>query len=202
MDLFKGMNGRRAPENLLWLNEPGEWSFTDNGLAINAPALSDYFNDAESSSISNSAPYLYTYIKGDFEVTTRVDIKMREMFDSGCLMIMSDLNNWAKFCYENWLNEPSIVSVVTRNMSDDCPSLRIGETKPYLKILRSGNCFGFHYSLNSKDWTLIRYFSMNVPEEIKVGVVAQSPTGNGCKVVFEFLNVDFKNIMSAKYVAC
>ena len=201
MDLFQNIEGKDITYNLSWLNEPSEWSFSNKGLEINAPALSDFFNDAEGPSITNSAPYLYAKVKGDFDLTTKIDIKMLGMFDSGCLLVMSDLDNWAKLCYENWLNEPSIVSVVTRKTSDDCPSLRIGETKPYLKILRSGNCFGFHYSLNYVDWTLIRYFSMDVPEELKVGVVAQSPIGNGCKVGFEFLKIDIKTIKSAKFVS-
>jgi regulation of enolase protein 1 (concanavalin A-like superfamily) len=200
MNLFQDIKGKNITHNLSWLNEPSEWSFSDRGLEINAPAASDFFNDAEVPSNTNSAPYLFTKLKGDFDITTRIDIKMLEMFDSGCIMVMADLNNWAKLCYENWLSEPSIVSVVTRTTSDDCPSLRIGETKPYLKILRSGNCFGFHYSLNNINWTLIRYFSMDVPEELKVGVVAQAPTGNGCKVSFEFLKIDIKDIKSAKFV--
>jgi hypothetical protein len=43
---------------------------------------------------------------------------------------------------------------------------------------------------------------MDVPEELKVGVVAQAPTGNGCKVSFEFLKIDIKDIKSAKFVNC
>jgi uncharacterized protein len=202
MDLFQAIEEKNITDNLSWINEPSEWSFSDKGLEINAPALANFFNDAEGPNITNSAPYLYTKVKGDFDLTTRIDTKMLGMFDSGCLMVMSDLNNWAKLCYENWLNEPAIVSVVTRTMSDDCPSLRIGEAKPYLKILRSGNCFGFHYSLDNANWTLIRYFSMDIPEELKVGVVAQSPMGNGCKVGFEFLKIDIKDIKSAKFVIC
>ena len=200
MNLFQNIEKKNITENLRWLNEPNEWGFSKSRLEINAPASADFFNDAEGPSITNSAPYLYTMVKGDFDLTTRIDIKMVEMFDSGCLMVMSDLNNWAKLCYENWLREPSIVSVVTRTMSDDCPSLRIGIIKPYLKILRSGNCFGFFYSINSIDWTLIRFFSLEVPKEIKVGVVAQCPTGKGCKVGFEFLNIEIKEIKSAKFV--
>lgn len=202
MNLFQGIKEKNIPNSLSWLNEPITWTFNDKGLKIDAPALSDFFNDAEGPNITNSAPYLFTKVKGDFDITTRIDIKMLEIFDSGCIMVMADLNNWAKLCYENWLNEPSIVSVVTRTTSDDCPSLRIGETRPYLKILRSGNCFGFHYSLNNIDWTLIRYFSMDVPEELKVGVVAQAPTGKGCKVSFEFLKIDIREIKSAKFVNC
>lgn len=108
------------------------------------------------------------------------------------------LYNKCKLCYDNWLFEPSIVSVVNNIYSDDCPSLRIGKVKPYLRAMRSGNCFGFHYSLDGKEWTIIRYFHMELPEEIKVGVVSQCPIGESCTIKYEFLNLENTKIASAK----
>lgn len=69
---------------------------------------------------------------------------MKDVYDSVCLMLMDSHKKWAKLCYENWMDRPSIVSVVTNEFSDDCPSENIGIVKPYLKILRSRNNFGFH----------------------------------------------------------
>lgn len=199
MNLFAGVTGKNINQNFEWSNEPADWCFTDKGLEVFAPPSSDYFIDEEGPSTRLSAPFLYTQVTGDFSLTTRVEVDMRSMFDSGCIMIMSDLDNWAKLCYENWINEPSIVSVVTKVFSDDCPSLRIGNVKPYFRVLRSGNCFGFHYSIDGEKWTVIRYFNMNIPKEIKVGVVAQSPVGNGCPVIFEFLDLKQETIKSAKF---
>jgi regulation of enolase protein 1 (concanavalin A-like superfamily) len=34
---------------------------------------------------------------------------------------------------------------------------------------------------------LVRYFRMECDAPVKVGVVAQSPTGNGCQVIFQHL---------------
>lgn len=200
MNLFKGIEEKALTQNLNWLNQPSGWNINSKGLEIEAPGATEFFNDPENCKLNSSAPYLYTYVKGDFALTTRIDINMLAMFDAGCLMVMSDLNNWAKFCYENWLTGPSVVSVVTREMSDDCPAVKVGVQKPYLKILRSGNCFGFHYSLDGVAWNIIRFFSMDIPEEIKVGVVAQSPIGNGCIVNFEFLELELRKIESAKFV--
>jgi regulation of enolase protein 1 (concanavalin A-like superfamily) len=198
MELMNELKRNDLLDEWKWINEPDTWSIEENNLVILAPPISNYFIDEEGPSVETSAPFLYTLIKGDFSFTTRVEVDMNSMFDSGCIMIMSDMNHWAKLCYENWLNEPSIVSVVTNTISDDCPSLRIGKEKPYLKVLRSGNCFGFHYSLNGKDWTIIRYFNMNLPEEIKVGVVAQCPLGEGCNIRFDLINLENHKIPSAK----
>lgn len=115
-------------------------------------------------------------------------------------MVMADQENWAKLCFELVNQVPTLVSVVTRNLSDNCISELIGKGKPYLRILRSGNCFGFHYSLDAITWTLVRFFSLDAPTTVKAGVVGQCPTGNGTKVRFERFDVDMTKIKSAKII--
>ncbi len=200
MNLFKDVEGKALPEQLRWFNEPVQWAFRGGELFVQAEPSTNLFNDPDKSSRENTAHYLYTTANGDFSFTARVEVDMLSMFDAACLLVKVDEDRWAKLCYENWLNEPSIVSVVTRQLSDDCPSLRIGRVKPYLRILRSGDCFGFFFSLDAQDWTVIRYFTMDVPREVKVGVVAQSPVGTGCPVHVEFFEFELKEIKTAKYV--
>lgn len=201
MNLFSDLDGKKLPQGFNWLNEPEKWSFTNSVLEIVSPEKTDFFNDAEGPNSSASAPYLYTYVEGDFELTTRIDMNMTRMFDAAALLILSDMNHWAKFAYENWLNEPSIISVVTRTYSDDCPSLRIGTASPYLRVLRSGNCFGFHYSPDGATWTIIRFFHMEVPERIKVGISVQSPIGISCQAGFSFFDLKQEKIQTAKFVS-
>lgn len=105
-------------------------------------------------------------------------------------MIMADDAHWAKVCFEYFENTPSILSVVTRNTSDDCISGTMDVSNPYLRVARAGNCFAFHYSSDGQHWKLARYFGLEVPKELKVGVVAQSPVGEGCDVIFEALTVE------------
>lgn len=183
-----------------WINEPDVWTLEDGKLKVQAPANSDFFIDEEGPIVRDSAPYFYINVKGDFALTTRVNVDMNFTYDSACLMIMGDDRTWAKICYENWLDEPAIVSVVTKKTSDDCPSYKIGNVIPYLKVLRSDNNFGFHYSLDGKSWTIIRYFNLEVGEEIKVGVAAQCPVGKGCDIEFEFFEFEQVKIESAKKV--
>ena len=63
---------------------------------------------------------------------------MNELYDSGCLMLMADENNWAKLCFEFNGEYATIVSVVTQNgLSDDCNSERVLVSNPYLKITKN-----------------------------------------------------------------
>ncbi|WP_239617986.1 DUF1349 domain-containing protein [Cohnella mopanensis] len=190
MNLFDNCHEKLLSSELNWLNEPNNWGFDANqSLAISAPANADFFIDPSGETIKSSAPFLYTIVPGDFTLTTRVGVDMKHQYDSGCLMVMSDDQHWAKLCYEFFGNKRSILSVVTNNTSDDCISGKVDSLKPYLRIARAGNCFAFHYSLDGEQWELVRYFGMDCTAELKVGIVAQSPIGEGCLVQFDYLHL-------------
>lgn len=192
MNLFDSCSGQSLQAELNWINKPDNWEFdVDQALVVSAPAAADFFIDPSGETIKSSAPFLYTKVKSDFSVVTRVSVEMKQQYDSGCLMVMADDTHWAKLCFEFFEDYPSILSVVTKNSSDDCISAKVEVTQPYLRIARAGNCFAFHYSLDGKRWELVRYFGLDCPEEIKVGVVAQSPVGDGAQVKFDlFLLAD------------
>ncbi|MGO4530545.1 DUF1349 domain-containing protein [Paenibacillus sp. 2TAF8] len=184
MNLFEHSEGKRLSANLEWLNEPEEWSIDNGEVSITVPPASDFFIDPAGAAVNESAPFLHTKITGDFSIVAQVDVEMKEQYDSGCLMVRANGTTWAKVCFEYFEEQPSILSVVTRGDSDDCVSSPVHVTKPYLRLARAGRSFAFHYSENGEKWKLVRYFGMDCPQEIQVGIVAQSPIGQGTKVNF------------------
>ncbi|MCZ8511753.1 DUF1349 domain-containing protein [Paenibacillus filicis] len=200
MNLFEQCRqGQQLAPGFKWMNQPESWGFDGDGrLTIIAPPLADYFRDPKGGSPRNSAPYLYTELNGDFTVSARVEVDMVEDFDSACIMIMVDEENWAKLCFEYPNKIPTMVSVVTKGTSDDCNSEKVSEKKPYLRVTRFGNCFAFFYSVNGTSWTLVRYFRMEAPTEIKVGVVAQSPAGNGCRTLFDYFEYSQEPVINLR----
>lgn len=190
MNLFDHCIDNSISPELTWLNEPVDWSFKrDGSLEVIAPPKSDFFIDPSGQSARSSAPFLYTSVKGDFQAETRVRVEMKAPYDSGCLMIMSDESHWAKLCFEFYENRPTIISVVTNPSSDDCISFKAEVSEPCLRVVRKGNCFTFYYSEDGQSWQMIRYFGLDCADDIKAGVVAQSPTGEGCRVTFSRLTV-------------
>ncbi|MFC5468145.1 DUF1349 domain-containing protein [Cohnella suwonensis] len=191
MNLFDRCFEKTLCQELKWMNEPDTWSFNANrSLEITAPSKTDFFIDPSGESVRSTAPFLYTLVHGDFNMVTRVGAEMKAPYDSGCLMVMSDDRHWAKICFEYYENKPTIISVVTNNNSDDCISCKAEASKPYLRIARAGNCFTFYYSEDGQKWEFIRYFGLECQEELKVGLVAQSPTGEGCRVTFDQLVIN------------
>ncbi len=200
MNLFEKSTGRTLDVRLSWMNEPLSWEFVEESLQIDVPESADFFQDPAGVNVRSSAPFLYCEAEGDFSLTARVDVDMIDAYDSGCIMVMVDEKHWAKLCFELVNQTPTIVSVVTKNVSDDCVSEKIGTAKPYLRILRSGNCFGFHYSLDAVEWTLVRFFGMDAPRIVKIGVVGQCPVGKGTIVRFKRFDLEISSIGDARTI--
>lgn len=198
MNLFEKSTKRNLNSELSWMNEPASWEFIDEILQIDAAESSDFFQDPAGVNVRSSAPFLYCEADGDFSFTARVDVDMFDAYDSGCIMVMVDQQNWAKLCFELVDHIPTIVSVVTKGISDDCVSEKLGKNKPYLRVLRSGSCFGFHYSLDAINWTLVRFFGMDAPIKVKIGVVGQCPVGKGTRVRFENFDFEMTKICDAR----
>jgi regulation of enolase protein 1 (concanavalin A-like superfamily) len=188
VNVFSGLKGKTLPEGFQWLNEPQEWAFKDGELVVQAEAQTDWFKDPAGTVVKDSGHFLYKEQEGDFTFMTRVSVDMIDDYDAAVMMVMVDDDRWAKLCYEFTYRKPMIVSVVTKGLSDDCNSLVVPESGIYLRVTRFDDCFAFHYSHDAKWWEMVRYFTLDTSGPVKVGVVAQSPTGDGCEVIFRDLH--------------
>ena len=88
-----------------WLNE-GEIVKKDNRIEIKAPAQTDFFcgsiDECEEGILPESlcnAPYYYTEIEGDFILKVKVSHDFKDTYDSASVMVMKDMNCWAKCCF-------------------------------------------------------------------------------------------------------
>lgn len=186
-------------KNFYWINE-GEVVIEENRIIMTAPALTDFFCGGETTSEKGilpeslcNAPYYYTEIEGDFVLKVKVSHEFKEIYDSASVMVMHDMKNWAKCCFElTDFGTHAAVSVVTINgESDDANGCNIeGQDYLWLKICRVGRAFSFHYSLDGDKFNMTRYFLMPETKTIKVGLLAQAPTGNGGKRIYENLSIE------------
>lgn len=173
------------PGDITWLRPPLDHSLDATGLMIQAGALTDWFIDpAGSVTISNAPVALFTPPIGDFVLQARVAVAFGATYDAGVLFIYGDDAHWAKLCFEfSPQDEPMIVSVVTRDSSDDCNSVVIDGREVYLRVSRNGLSWAFHYSRDGKVWRMVRTFRAQ-PAETRIGFSAQSPRGQACQVRF------------------
>jgi regulation of enolase protein 1 (concanavalin A-like superfamily) len=182
-----------VPHDLRWENPPLSWGI-DRGetLHITAGAKTDLFVDPNGTTVTNNSPRLLFKPTSDFTLSAKVTVGFTSKYDAGVLMIYAHERQWGKFCFEfSPQSRPTIVSVITRETSDDCNSMSVEGNQTYLRIARVGNTFAFHMSYDAHFWNLIRYFTLGALADYGVGFSAQSPTGDSCAVTFE--DIDFQN---------
>jgi uncharacterized protein len=124
---------------------------------------------------------------GDFTLRAQVTVEFASTFDAGMLLLWAGPEHWAKLCFEySPQHVPAAVSVVTRQTSDDCNSFEVDGNTLWLRITRCGDAWAFHVSTDGEWWRLLRYFSLGSGGGglVKVGFLAQSPTGEGCAATF------------------
>jgi regulation of enolase protein 1 (concanavalin A-like superfamily) len=185
---------------LAWTHEPSRWEpLSGGGLRIYAPARTDYFQDPRGEHPTDSAPFLWLPVEGDFVAQVHVRPTFSATYDAGCLMARHDVTHWAKLCFEGTdLGTHAVVSVVTDGLSDDAngPNLEVADV--WLQIARLGDLFGLHYALDGASWRMVRYCALSVPPAIVVGLVAQSPVGPGTSVDFSRFTVEPRSVANLR----
>ncbi len=179
----------------LTASHPGAWRRDECGGAVvaTAPAHTDLYvnpagdGSADAESLLNAVTLLGTPPTGDFQLSARVVVDFRAQYDAGVLLVWIDDQNWAKFCFEfSPASEPMVVSVVTRGESDDANAFVVADRSVWLRVSRIGRVYAYHASTDATTWQLVRVFTLGDRiDDVKVGLEAQSPTGDGCTVTFD-----------------
>lgn len=185
------MEGRQLkafPAPFAWKNIPVQSSIvSEDSLAIRSAGCTDWFVDpVEKLWNKDDAPCaLFTPPDSEFVFGAKVKVDFASTFDAGVIQVRVKDDLWGKLCFEySPQNKPMIVSVVTRGMSDDCNSTIIDGDVVYLRVAVRPQAIAFHYSIDGAFWHMVRYFTLGCSDNIRVGLSAQSPFGEGCSVTF------------------
>ena len=162
-----------------WLNEPKSFEIENGTLKVVAEKETDFFNDPENNKKTSTAPVLFKEINGDFVAKALVRPDFSSMWNAVALMVYIDNDNWIKFAFENSdATGRSIVSVVTKKVSDDANGVILNEQDQiWLKLVRKGNIYSMFWSKNGKDFKMTRLCTMPKIDTVKIGLEVQSPVG-------------------------
>ena len=174
------------PHSLHWLNQPVRWDSSPEGqLTFTAPAKTDWFIDPQGAVNVSNAPALLFPVSGPCILSAQVTVDHVATYDAGVLLVYESPLAWAKLCLElSPQGLPMIVSVVTKGVSDDCNAFAV-RGPAYMRVSRLEKAYAFHASEDGIRWNLIRYFKLEDHQNIQLGFLAQSPTGNGCAASFK-----------------
>ncbi len=188
MDMFEGCAGKTLANGLIWLHEPPEWRFGEDGLLIVPDEKTDFYRPYRESGRDNAA-MLYATVDGDFTAFAKAAAELAGFGDAAAITVRSSESQWAKLCLERSpIGDISAVSVVTDPWSDDANN-ELAPTISWLRLTRKGNVFGMHYSADGRRWRFVRSFAMEMPGSVLVGIHAQAPFVGGCRVLFESFEI-------------
>lgn len=183
------------PYLLTWANKPQQFSAAPGTIRIKAGAKTDMFRDPNVTYNTDNAPKLLFAADTDFVFSASIQHPFTNKWDGGALVLFEDSLNWIKFCFEkDYTGAKRVVSVVTKDISDDCNSAEITGNIVHYKMAKAGNVITLYYSTDGKKWLLIRHLQFNAKKKIRIGFLAQSPTGNSCEVIFSRIRYAAKKI--------
>lgn len=162
-------------------------------VEISAHAATDFFTNPDGSAPIANAPGLAVAVDSEiFSLAALVHVDLKATYDAGALMVQTGDGRWAKFAFERSpLGRGTIVSVVTKDTSDDGNGEETDAAAIWLRAYREGPVIAFHWSLDGQFFKLARLFSFgsDVPG-LTIGLLAQSPAGPGCTVLFDNIAIN------------
>ena len=151
-----------------------------SSISFAAGPRTDLFTDPAGGEPKADAPILLGRPSGDFQLRARVSAPLASTFDAAGLVVWASATAWGKLELEySPQREAMVVSVVTRDLSDDANAFTVAERLVWLRVSRSGEAFAFHASIDGRWWSLIRSFTFPGAGTAAAGFNVQSPTGEG-----------------------
>jgi regulation of enolase protein 1 (concanavalin A-like superfamily) len=186
---------KTIPHPLRWENNPLSYSLKNDELVLVAGEKTDMFRDPNVTYNTDNAPKLVFKADENFVLSASIEHSFTNKWDGGAIILKSDALHWVKFCFEkDYTGANRVVSVVTKNVSDDCNSVAISGNKVFYKVAKAANVITLYYSINGLDWFLVRHLQFDATTGFEVGFLAQSPVGSKCEVRFSDIQYQSKKI--------
>lgn len=155
----------------------------------------DFFCDPNDNKLSNNtAPILLAEVDNTkpFTLVSKVVPGFTEkgLYNAGVLYIYVNDRRWHKLCFEqDERGNHRIVSVRTVGTSDDNNHDVVKAPSAYMKISSDTRTVASYYSLDKKNWQLVRLYKNDYPAKIWLGVSAQCPVDTGTVSYFEDISL-------------
>ena len=183
-------------DKMVWMNPPVSSELVDNTLSITVEKDTDFFNNPEDGSVVETAPLLFQNMAGDFVAKALVKPDFSSQWNAVSLMVHQDSLHWIKFAFESSdATGPSIVSVVTKERSDDANGAVLNDQESiWLAIARKDDNYAMHWSKDGEKYNMARLTAMPSVTEVKVGIEAQSPVGEKATHELLFFEIEKRTV--------
>lgn len=174
-----------------WYNEPSSWNVQDDKIQITSGAKTDFWRETHYGFIRDNGNFFYEEVKGDFIVDVKVSGEYRDLYDQAGIMVRLDERNWLK-CGIEFVNGVQQVSAVVTREYSDWSIVPLPDNPPslWVRVTRRGTAIEVHYSLDGKQYTMLRLAYLTPVEIVKAGLMCASPEGDGFPITFEQFKIN------------
>lgn len=156
----------------------------------------DIFCDPNEGKLSNNTlPALLAAVDNTrpFTLTAKVTPGFTEegLYNAADLLVYANDTLWQKLCFEqDERGRHRIVTVRTQGTSDDNNHEPVDFPAVYLKISSDTHTMASYYSLDRKEWHMVRLYKNYYPARIWVGIASQCPQSGLCTSLFEEVSLE------------
>lgn len=181
-------------------NADKQVSLTDSVIRFTAPEGADLFIDPNDGKLTKStAKILLTEIDNTkpFTFSGRLKPGFTEdgLYNAANLMVVANDTLWQKFCFEqDERGKHRVVTVRTVGTSDDNNHEVIEQDTIYYKISSDTHTIASYFSLDGKEWQMVRLYKNNYPKELYIGICSQAPVKGECISEFSELSLSTDNV--------
>ncbi|MBO9586365.1 MAG: DUF1349 domain-containing protein [Flavobacterium sp.] len=168
-------------------------------ITFKAGEKSDYFSDPNGKLSNTTAPMLLSKVDNTkpFTLSAKVTPEFTEkgLYNAGVLYLYVNDRFYQKFCFEqDERGNHRVVTVRTMGTSDDNNHDVVKVPSVYMKISSDTKTVASYYSLDKKNWQMVRLYKNNYPKEIWMGISTQCPVDKGTQSIFEEINLEEKSV--------
>jgi regulation of enolase protein 1 (concanavalin A-like superfamily) len=168
-------------------------------VIFKAGEKSDYFSDPDGKLSNTTAPMLLSEVDNTkpFTLTAKVTPEFTEkgLYNAGVLYLYVNDSFYQKFCFEqDERGNHRVVTVRTMGTSDDNNHDIVKQPFVYMKISSDTKTVASYYSLDKKNWQMVRLYKNNYPKKIWMGISTQCPVDKGTQSIFEEINLEEKSV--------
>lgn len=165
----------------------------DGKLESRAKEGEDFFNDPNDGKLSKqSLPILLKEVDNTKPFTLQAKVTpeftKEGLYNAADLFVYANDTLWQKLAFEqDEFGNHRVVSVRTNGTSDDNNHDKQIVTSLYLKISSDTRTIASYYSLDKKEWHMVRLYKNDYPSKLYLGIASQCPQKGACKSVYEDL---------------
>lgn len=155
----------------------------------------DIFCDPNGKLTNNTVPILLSAIDNTqpFTFTAKVTpgFTPEGLYNAADLFVYANDTLWQKLCFEqDERGNHRIVTVRTLGTSDDNNHQQLDAATVYLRLSSDTRTLASYYSIDRKEWQMVRLYKNYYPAQLWVGIASQSPTSGTCTSLFEEVSLE------------